>query len=409
MRSAGHRPALLHAANSGATILYPETHLDLVRTGIAIYGLEPAPGVADGLGLRPALTWRSKVGSTKRLPAGERVSYGHRYQLERDANVATVPVGYADGYPRMLSSRADVLIRGHRCRVAGSVTMDQLIVDCGDVPVEPGDDVVLIGRQGDQSVTAEELAGLAGTIGYEIVTGIGVAGAAGARGMSTKRTAAIATAVAAGTLAAGAVARVVVGRHHRASDGASSIGDLPPEELDPVVSFDGTQIAVRVAGEPDAPLLLFTHGFSLDMSVWHEQWIDLADDFRCVLMDHRSHGASAGAAHGDLSIRAMGRDIAAVLDAVAPDRPAVVVGHSMGAMAIIAMAEQRPELFGPRVTGAVLIGASSSDLFRGAMGSVAGLLRSAIGRVRDRGSPSGPPPPRGPRRSRRRREGSSRG
>ncbi len=173
VRVAGHTPALLHAANSGATILYPETHLDLVRTGIAIYGLEPAPGVADGLGLRPALSWRSKVVLTKRLPAGERVSYGHRYQLERDANIVTVPVGYADGYPRMLSSRADVLIRGHRCRVAGSVTMDQLIVDCGDVPVEPGDDVVLIGSQGEQSVTAEELARLAGTIGYEIVTGIG--------------------------------------------------------------------------------------------------------------------------------------------------------------------------------------------------------------------------------------------
>jgi alanine racemase len=173
VRAAGHTPALLHAANSGATILYPETHLGLVRTGIAIYGLGPAPGVADGLGLRPALTWRSKVVLTKRLPAGERVSYGHHYRLERDSNVATVPVGYADGYPRMLSSRADVVIRGHRCRVAGSVTMDQLIVDCGDVPVEPGDDVVLIGRQGDQTVTAEELARLAGTIGYEIVTGIG--------------------------------------------------------------------------------------------------------------------------------------------------------------------------------------------------------------------------------------------
>ena len=155
----------------------------------------------------------------------------------------------------------------------------------------------------------------------------------------------------------------------------SSIGDLPPEALDPIVSFDGSEIAVRVAGDADAPLLLFSHGFSLDMSVWHEQWIDLADDFRCVLMDHRSHGASGEALHGDLSIRAMGRDIAAVLDAVAPDRPAVVIGHSMGAMAIIAMAEQRPELFGPRVAGVALIGASSSDLFRGAMGSVAGLLR----------------------------------
>jgi pimeloyl-ACP methyl ester carboxylesterase len=197
--------------------------------------------------------------------------------------------------------------------------------------------------------------------------------------MSTKRTAAIATAVAAGTLAAGAAVRVLVGRHHRLSEASAALGDLPPRELGPVVSFDGTEIAVRVAGEPDAPLLLFSHGFSLDMSVWHEQWIDLADDFRCVLMDHRSHGASGEAANGDLSIRAMGRDIAAVLDSVALDRPAVVIGHSMGAMAIIAMAEQRPELFGPRVAGVVFIGASSSDLFRGAMGSVAELLRPRLG------------------------------
>jgi alanine racemase len=169
----GVEPTLLHAANSGATIMYPETHLDLVRTGIAIYGLEPAPGVGSGLGLRPALTWRSTVALTKRLPAGEQLSYGHRYRLDRDANVATVPVGYADGYPHLLSSRADVLIRGQRCRVAGSVTMDQLIVDCGDIPVEPGDDVVLIGRSGDASVTAEELAGMGETIAYEIVTRIG--------------------------------------------------------------------------------------------------------------------------------------------------------------------------------------------------------------------------------------------
>jgi alanine racemase len=173
VQAAGYAPTLLHTANSGATILYPETHLDLVRTGIAMYGLGPAPGVADGLELRPALTWRSTVAMTKRLPAGERVSYGHRYRLERDANVATVPVGYADGYPRILSSRADVLIRGHRCRVAGNVTMDQLIVDCGDLPVESGDDVVLLGRQGEETVSAEELARHAETIGYEIVTGIG--------------------------------------------------------------------------------------------------------------------------------------------------------------------------------------------------------------------------------------------
>lgn len=173
VRAARHAPRLLHAANSGATILYPQTQLDLVRTGIAMYGLEPAPGVGVELGLRPALTWRSTVSTTRRLPAGEPVSYGHRYRLERDANVATVPVGYADGYPRLLSSRADVLIRGRRCRVAGSVTMDQLIVDCGDIAVESGDDVVLLGQQGGETVTAEELARHAETIVYEIVTGIG--------------------------------------------------------------------------------------------------------------------------------------------------------------------------------------------------------------------------------------------
>jgi alanine racemase len=171
--AAGHRPGLLHAANSGATILYPQTHLDLVRPGIAIYGVAPGGGAGADLGLRPALTWRSVVTMTRRLPAGEAVSYGHRYRLERDANIATVPVGYADGYPRLLSSRADVLIRGQRCRVAGSVTMDQLIVDCRELTVEAGDDVVLLGRQGRQAVSAEELAGLAETIGYEIISGIG--------------------------------------------------------------------------------------------------------------------------------------------------------------------------------------------------------------------------------------------
>ena len=173
VRAAGHRPSLLHAANSGATILYPETHLDMVRPGIAMYGLEPAPGVGSDLGLRHALTWRSIVSATRRLPAGEPVSYGHRYRLDDDATVATVPVGYADGYPRLLSSRADVVIRGRRCRVAGSVTMDQLIVDCGDLPVQPGDPVVLVGRQEGELIPAEELARHAETIGYEIVAGIG--------------------------------------------------------------------------------------------------------------------------------------------------------------------------------------------------------------------------------------------
>ncbi len=173
VRAAGHAPRFVHAANTGGTIRHPESRFDLVRAGIGIYGIAPAPGVGAELGLRPAMTWRSSVTMVKRLPAGSRTSYGHRYGLDRDAWVATVPLGYADGYPRLLSSRADVLIGGRRCRVAGSVTMDQLIVDCGDLEVEPGAEVVVLGTQGSETVTAEELAIRAETIGYEIVAGIG--------------------------------------------------------------------------------------------------------------------------------------------------------------------------------------------------------------------------------------------
>ena len=173
IRAAGHQPRVLHAANSGATILHPDTHLDLVRPGIAMYGVPPGPGVGSWLGLKPALAWRSRVSLVKQLSRGERLSYGLRYRLTRNSTIATVPIGYADGYPRSLSSKAEVLIGGQRCKVAGSVTMDQILVDCGKLDVAPGDEVVVIGRQGDEEITVEELAGRAGTIGYEIVSRIG--------------------------------------------------------------------------------------------------------------------------------------------------------------------------------------------------------------------------------------------
>jgi alanine racemase len=171
-RAEGFVPRLRHAANTAAAMLYPDMRLDLVRVGIGMYGIEPAPGVGSDLGLRPALSWRSAASLVRRLPSGHRLSYGHRYELRRDSIVATVPVGYADGYPRSLTNRSHVLIRGKRYPVAGTVTMDQLMVDCGDDHVEAGDEVVLIGRQGDEEVTAAELAELAGTIPYEIVCGI---------------------------------------------------------------------------------------------------------------------------------------------------------------------------------------------------------------------------------------------
>jgi alanine racemase len=168
----GIRPRYRHAANSAGTIAWPESRFDLVRVGIAMYGIVPGPVLRGRVNLRPAMGLRSKVAHVRRLSAGEAVSYGHTYRLERDATIATVPIGYADGYLRALSNRGHVLIRGRRHPVAGIVTMDQVMVDCGDEPIGRGDEVVLIGDQGHDRITAEEVAGWAGTIPYEIVCAV---------------------------------------------------------------------------------------------------------------------------------------------------------------------------------------------------------------------------------------------
>ena len=119
VRQAGHAPRVVHAANSAGALAFEQARFDLMRIGIGLYGIGPLDGMGESVGLRPALTWRSSVSFVKRLQAGRRVSYGQRYELVRDAWVATVPVGYADGYPRVLSSRADVVIDGHPRIIAG--------------------------------------------------------------------------------------------------------------------------------------------------------------------------------------------------------------------------------------------------------------------------------------------------
>ena len=168
------RPRLIHAANSAALLAVPDACFDLVRVGIALYGVAPAPSLADRVSLTPVLSLRAQVTYVKTLPAGTRVSYGLRYELTRRSRIVTVPVGYADGVPRNLGLRGgEVLIGGCRHPIAGTVTMDQLMVDVGDAAVEVGDEVVLLGRQGDDEVTAEEWAERLDTIAYEIVTGIG--------------------------------------------------------------------------------------------------------------------------------------------------------------------------------------------------------------------------------------------
>jgi alanine racemase len=169
----GLRPPLVHAANSAAAIAHPSARRSLVRAGIAIYGLPPSPAMADRCtDLRPAMSLRSRVSFVKQVATGDAISYGHRHTFTRPATVATVPLGYADGVPRRLSlTGGEVLIRGARSPITGVVTMDQFMVSCPP-DVEIGDEVVLLGTQGDERITADDWAARLGTISYEIVCGI---------------------------------------------------------------------------------------------------------------------------------------------------------------------------------------------------------------------------------------------
>jgi len=166
----------LHMANSAAIFDLPASHLDAVRPGIALYGLAPSADIINQRvrDLLPVLEWRSKVTLLKEVPAGTGISYGHSYVTTRPSLIATVPVGYGDGLHRSLSNCCAFLIRGKRCPQVGRITMDQSMVDVTALrgKIEIGDDVVIIGRQGDQEVTADELASTLGTINYEVVTAI---------------------------------------------------------------------------------------------------------------------------------------------------------------------------------------------------------------------------------------------
>lgn len=175
IESAGLRGSdvILHAANSAAALLHPETRLDLVRCGLPVYGYAPSPALPD-LGLRPALAWRARVVALHDLVAGDRVGYGGTWEAERPTRIAAISVGYADGYHRALSDRASVLIGGRRAPVVGRVSMDFITADVGALPeVRVGDEVTLIGRQGDQEIGAGEMADWLSTIVWEVLCTIG--------------------------------------------------------------------------------------------------------------------------------------------------------------------------------------------------------------------------------------------
>jgi alanine racemase len=173
--SAGIDPEVRHLANSAATLTAPDQHFDLVRPGIAVYGLSPVPDVAGPAhyGLRPAMTLAADLVLVKRVPAGSGVSYGHTYTTDRATTLGLVPLGYADGVPRNASNIGPVLAAGRTRTVAGRVCMDQLVLDLGDDRAAAGDEVVLFGTGEDGGPTAQDWAAATGTISYEIVTRVG--------------------------------------------------------------------------------------------------------------------------------------------------------------------------------------------------------------------------------------------
>jgi len=169
--SAGIDIPLVHAANSMGVLNYKHSHFNMVRPGLVIYGLYPKENLK--INLKPVLSLKTKVIFVKKVPAGCGISYGHEYVTQRPTRIVTLPIGYGDGYPRNLSNKAPVLIGGKRFRICGRICMDQIMVDVGNTPVRIEDEVVLIGTQGKNRITAEELAELSGTIPYEIVCGLG--------------------------------------------------------------------------------------------------------------------------------------------------------------------------------------------------------------------------------------------
>jgi len=177
LKQLGIEPAFRHMANSAAAITLPDAHFDMARVGIAMYGLSPGPKLDGIIDLDPVMTLKARAAMVKRVPAGEGVSYGLRYKLEKPGTIVSIPLGYADGWPRALGSgnkgsKAPVLIGGKRYPAVGTVCMDAFMVDMGDDSCEVGTEVVLIGSQGKERITADDLARALGTINYEVVTRI---------------------------------------------------------------------------------------------------------------------------------------------------------------------------------------------------------------------------------------------
>ena len=174
LRAEGLVPQLIHFANSAATITLPAAYFNMVRPGLMLYGVYPSATMASQIVLKPVLSWKTRILQLKRVPAGASISYGQTFVTKRESLIATLPVGYADGYPRLLSNHGETLVGGQRAPIAGRVCMDLTMIDVTDIRnVQQGAEVVLLGRQGAAEISADEIAAWTNTISYEILTSIG--------------------------------------------------------------------------------------------------------------------------------------------------------------------------------------------------------------------------------------------
>jgi len=173
LQANGHQPSFVHLANSAAIITLPEAYFTMVRPGLMLYGIYPSPEMVNEISLKPVLTWKTSIHQLKRVPKGFSISYGQTFTTQRESMIATLPLGYADGYKRSLSNRGAVLVRGQRAPIIGTICMDLTMVDVTDIRgVSQGDEVVLLGQQKDAAISANEMASWANTISYEILTSI---------------------------------------------------------------------------------------------------------------------------------------------------------------------------------------------------------------------------------------------
>jgi alanine racemase len=174
LRGAGISPPLVHMAKSAAIVTVPASHFAMVRPGLALYGIYPSPACSKEITLKPVLSWKTRILQLKQVPEGSSLGYGRTFATRRESLIATLPVGYGDGYQRILSNQAVVLVRSARAPVVGRISMDLTMIDVTDIgETNQGDEVVLLGRQGDAEISADEMAAWSNTISYEILTSIG--------------------------------------------------------------------------------------------------------------------------------------------------------------------------------------------------------------------------------------------